>query len=66
MKMPPIRRPHKMTITLSDEEFEFRDELVRQLGSDASATMRQGMLELGRSKGLEFPLKKKERPPRKG
>lgn len=54
-----------MTITLSNEELEFRDELVRQIGGDASGAMRQGMIELGKTKGLELPLKKKERPGRK-
>lgn len=55
-----------MTVMLSEDEAEFRDELARQIGSDHSAVMRQGMLDLGKSKGLEFPLRKKERPHRKG
>jgi hypothetical protein len=56
--MPPIKRPVKMTLMLSEEEAAFRDELARQLGSDASAVTRQGMLDLGRRNGLTLPLAK--------
>lgn len=50
-----------MTVRLTDDEEEFRDAIAQHLGIDGSAVMRQGMLELGRSKGFEFPLKKKQR-----
>lgn len=61
--MPPIKRPHVMTVRLSDDELEFRHALVEHLGIDGSSVMRQGMLEFGRWLGFEFPLnKKKPRP----
>lgn len=47
-----------MTVRLSDDEKDFRDALAEHLGIDGSSVMRQGMLEFGRAKGFEFPLKK--------
>ena len=64
--MPPIKRKHKMTVMLSDDEREFRDEVVLQLGGDSSSIVRQGLIELGKRIGLKFPLPKRDRPARKG
>ena len=46
-----------MTVMLSHAEFEFREALEKYLGNDGASVMRQGMLQLGRECGLEFPLK---------
>lgn len=58
----PVKRTHKMTVMLSDEERELREVVEKHLGTDGSGVMRQGLLELGRKLGFEFPLKKKPRP----
>jgi hypothetical protein len=57
-----IERPKIMTVRLSEDEEAFRDALAERLGSDGSAVMRQGMIELGIQKGLDFPLKRQRRP----
>lgn len=56
--MPEIKRSNPMTVKLSDDERDFRIALEEHLGTDGSSIMRQGMLELGRRLGFEFPLKK--------
>jgi hypothetical protein len=62
MDMPP-KRPHAMTVTLSDDERDLRDAIVERLGTDATGVMRQAMIDLGLKLGFEFPLnKKKPRP----
>ncbi|MGI0135184.1 MAG: hypothetical protein ACREBW_09540 [Candidatus Micrarchaeaceae archaeon] len=51
-----------MTVNLSDDEWDFREALEERLGTDGSSVMRQGMIDLGILKGLEFPLKRPKRP----
>jgi hypothetical protein len=47
----PVRK-RKMTVSLSDDEFDIRDELALALGVDANGAMRQGMLRLARKLGI--------------
>lgn len=47
-----------MTVRLSEDEEAYREALELHLGTDGSSVMRMGLLKLGRSEGIEFPLSK--------
>lgn len=60
--MPPIERPEKMSIRLSREEAELRNELAHHLGIDHAGVMRMALLKLARSEDISAPQKEKAVP----
>lgn len=62
--MPPIDRPHKITVRLSEEEQKLRETLEAHFGTDGSGVMRMGMLKLAREEGIAIPHPKPQPAPK--
>lgn len=58
--MPPIKRPHMMSLNLSDEEKLMRDKLAERHGIDGSGVMRQALRKWAREEGFTAPETKKK------
>jgi len=61
--MAEIKRPHKMTVRLSDDELALREALELDTGGDGNTVMRQGMIDLAKLRGLKVTLNDKPAAP---
>jgi hypothetical protein len=53
--MPSTQRSEKMSIRLTHEEAQLRDELSKHLGVDHAGVMRMALLKLARAEGVSVP-----------
>jgi chaperone required for assembly of F1-ATPase len=53
--MPPIKRPNKKTIMISDEEEALTELLAKHWGTDISSVFRQSLLRACREEGIVLP-----------
>jgi hypothetical protein len=63
--MPPIERPHKIAVRLSDDEQKLKESLEAHFGTDGSGVMRMGMLKLARDEGIRIPEAKHDARPKR-
>jgi hypothetical protein len=62
--MPPIKRPNKKTIMVSDEEAALTELLAKHWGTDISSVFRQSVLKAAREEGITIPQPAQEAKPK--